>query len=130
MKLGTYILKRIFLMLIVMLGVATIVFFITHIIPADPVGAILGGNAPIELIDQMRHQLGLDKPVLLQFIDYLKGIVHADFGISLKSNRPVLTDIINYFPATIELAITSMIFAVVVGVVLGVFSAIYRNKSV
>jgi len=49
-------------------------FFITHIIHADPVGVILGGNPPIELVDQMMHQLGLDKPVLLQFIDYLKGI--------------------------------------------------------
>ena len=130
MKLGTYILKRIFLMVIVMFGVATIVFFITRIIPADPVGAILGGNAPIERVDEMRHQLGLDKPITLQFIDYIKGIVHADFGVSLKSNRPVLKDIINYFPATIELAIVSMIFAVLVGVVLGVFSAIYRNKSI
>jgi len=130
MKLGTYILKRIFLMVIVMFGVATIVFFITRVIPADPVGAILGGNAPIERVDEMRHQLGLDKPITLQFIDYIKGIVHADFGISLKSSRPVLKDIINYFPATIELAIASMIFAVLVGVVLGVFSAIYRNKSI
>ena len=130
MKLGTYILKRIILMLVVMLGVATIVFFITRVIPADPVGAILGGNAPIERVDAMRHQLGLDKPIILQFIDYIKGIVHADFGISLKSNRPVLIDIINYFPATIELAIASMIFAVVVGVILGVYSAIYRNKSI
>ena len=130
MKLGTYILKRLFLMVIVMFGVATIVFFITHIIPADPVGAILGGNAPIERVDEMRHQLGLDKPITLQFIDYMKGIVHADFGISLKSNRPVLTDIINYFPATIELAIASMLFAVLVGVLLGIFSAIYRNKSI
>ncbi|MCJ7788837.1 MAG: ABC transporter permease, partial [Candidatus Atribacteria bacterium] len=80
MKLGTYILKRIFLMVIVMFGVATIVFFITRVIPADPVGAILGGNAPIERVDEMRHQLGLDKPITLQFIDYIKGIVHADFG--------------------------------------------------
>jgi len=130
MKLGTYILKRIFLMVIVMFGVATIVFFITHIIPADPVGAILGGNAPIERVDEMRHQLGLDKPITLQFIDYMKGIVHADFGISLKSNRPVLTDIINYFPATIELAVASMLFAVLVGVFLGIFSAIFRNKPI
>jgi len=130
MKLGAYILKRIFLMVIVMLGVATIVFFITHIIPADPVGAILGGNAPIERVDEMRHQLGLDKPITIQFIDYIKDIVHADFGISLKSNRPVLTDIINYFPATIELAVASMLFAVLVGVLLGIFSAIYRNKSI
>jgi len=130
MKLGTYILKRIFLMVIVMLGVATIVFFITHVIPADPVGAILGGNAPIELVDKMRTQLGLDKPIFMQFIDYIKDLARIDFGISLKSNRPVLTDIINYFPATIELAVASMIFAVLVGVFLGVFSAIYRNKPV
>jgi len=130
MKLETYIIKRIFLMVIVMFGVATIVFFITRVIPADPVGAILGGNAPIERVDEMRRQLGLDKPITLQFIDYIKGIVHADFGVSLKSNRPVLKDIINYFPATIELAIASMIFAVLVGVFLGISSAIHRNKSI
>ncbi len=130
MKLETFIIKRIFLMVIVMFGVATIVFFITRVIPADPVGAILGGNAPIERVDEMRRQLGLDKPITIQFIDYIKGIVHADFGVSLKSNRPVLKDIINYFPATIELAIASMIFAVLVGVILGIFSAIHRNKSI
>ena len=130
MKLGTYILKRIFLMVIVMLGVATIVFFITRVIPADPVGAILGGNAPIELVDEMRAQLGLDKPLFMQFADYIRGLTRIDFGVSLKSNRPVLTDIINYFPATIELAVASMIFAVFVGVILGVFSAIYRNKTI
>jgi len=130
MKLGTYILKRIFLMFIVMFGVATIVFFITHIIPADPVGAILGGNAPIEMVDEMKHQLGLDKPILFQFVDYVKAAYHLDFGTSLKSNRPVLTDIINYFPATFELTIISMIFAITIGVILGVYSAIHRNKSI
>lgn len=130
MKLETYIIKRIFLMVIVMFGVATIVFFITRIIPADPVGAILGGNAPIERVDEMRRQLGLDKPITVQYIDYIKGIVRGDFGVSLKSNRPVLKDIINYFPATIELAIASMIFAVLVGVFLGISSAIHRNKPI
>ena len=129
-KLGTYIVKRLFLMIIVMLGVATIVFFITHVIPADPVGAILGGNAPIELVDQMRHQLGLDKSIPLQFINYMEGIVHGDFGVSLKTNRSVLKDIIDFFPATIELAIVSMIFATIVGVVLGILSAVYRNKVI
>mgnify|MGYP003864629051 CR=1 FL=1 len=129
-KLGTYIVKRLFLMIIVMFGVATIVFFITHVIPADPVGAILGGNAPIELVDQMRHQLGLDKSIPLQFINYMEGIVHGDFGVSLKTNRSVLKDIIDFFPATIELAIVSMIFATIVGVVLGILSAVYRNKVI
>jgi peptide/nickel transport system permease protein len=130
MKLESYIIKRIFLMIIVMFGVATIVFFITRVIPADPVGAILGGNAPIERVDEMRRQLGLDKPITLQFVDYIKGIARADFGVSLKSNRPVLKDIINYFPATIELAFVSIIFAVLVGVILGILSAIHRNKPI
>ncbi len=130
MKLESYIIKRIFLMVIVMFGVATIVFFITRVIPADPVGAILGGNAPIERVDEMRRQLGLDKPITLQFFEYIKGIAHADFGVSLKSNRPVLIDILNYFPATIELAFVSIIFAVLVGVILGIFSAIHRNKPI
>jgi len=129
-KFGIYIIKRIFLMVIVMLGVTTIVFFITHVIPADPVGAILGGNAPIEVIDEMRRQLGMDKPIVFQFVDYVKGLVHLDFGISLTSSRPVLKDIVNYFPATFELTIVSIIFAVIVGVFLGVYSAIYRNKPI
>ncbi len=130
MKLSSYIGKRLFLMLIVMFGVSTIVFFITHIIPADPVGAILGGNAPIELVDKMRHELGLDKPIPLQFVDYLVGIAHGDFGVSLKTNRPVLKDIEDFFPATLELTIVSMIFATLVGVILGILSAVYRNRAI
>lgn len=117
-------------MVIVLFGVATIVFFITHIIPADPVGAILGGNAPIELVDQMRHQLGLDKPVYMQYIDYMAGMVKGDFGVSLKTNRPVMVDIVEFLPATIELAVASILFAVVVGVILGVLSAVYRNRPI
>ncbi len=97
MKLLSYILKRLLFMLIVMAGVATMVFFITRVIPADPVGAILGGNAPIELVDRMRHQLGLDKPIHQQFVDYLNGIVHGDFGVSLKTNRPVTDDLKEFF---------------------------------
>lgn len=130
MKLGSFIVKRLFLMVIVLFGVATIVFFITHIIPADPVGAILGGNAPIELVDQMRHQLGLDKPVYMQYIDYMAGMVKGDFGVSLKTNRPVMVDIVEFLPATIELAVASILFAVVVGVILGVLSAVYRNRPI
>ena len=117
-------------MLIVMAGVATIVFFITRVIPADPVGAILGGNAPIELVDNMRHQLGLDKPIYLQFVDYLNGIVHGDFGVSLKTKRPIIDDIKEFFPATIELATASILITIVFGIILGTLSAVHRNKFI
>ncbi len=127
MKLLTYILKRLFFMVVVMVGVATIVFFITRIIPADPVGAILGGNAPPELVDKMRHNLGLDKPLIIQFIDYLQGIVMGDFGVSMKTNRPVLDDIKEFFPATVELATASIFITIVFGILLGILSAVHRN---
>ena len=130
MKLLAYIIKRLFFMLLVMAGVATIVFFITRVIPADPVGAILGGNAPPELVDKMRHKLGLDKPIHLQFIDYLKGIVQGDFGVSLKTNRPVIEDLKEFFPATVELATASILITIVFGIILGILSAVHRNKFI
>jgi peptide/nickel transport system permease protein len=130
MRLGSYILKRLALMAVVIFGVVIIVFVITRVIPADPVGAILGGNAPQALVDDMRHQLGLDKSIPAQLVDYLGGILHGDFGTSLKSSRPVAVDIMEYLPATIELAISSIIFAVIVGVLLGILSAVFRNKPI
>jgi peptide/nickel transport system permease protein len=130
MKLLSYILKRLLFMLIVMAGVATMVFFITRVIPADPVGAILGGNAPIELVDRMRHQLGLDKPIHQQFVDYLNGIVHGDFGVSLKTNRPVTDDLKEFFPATLELAIASILITILFGILFGILSAVHRNKLI
>lgn len=117
-------------MILVLFGVSVIVFFIVHVIPADPVGALLGGNAPPQLVDQMKHQLGLDKPIWAQFGDYMIGILHGNLGISLKSNRPVTQDIAEYFPATLELAIFSIIISVALGVVLGILSAVYRNSWV
>ena len=130
MKLALYILRRLCLMLIVMLGVATIVFFITHIIPADPVGAILGGNAPVETVDKLRHQLGLDQPLHLQYLHYLGGIFRGDFGISIVSNHKVAEDIFEFFPATVELAFAAMFFTILFGVTLGTISAIKRNKPI
>lgn len=102
MKLETFIIKRLFLMLIVLFGVSVVVFVVARAIPADPVGAILGGNAPIELVDEMRRRLGLDKPLFDQFLDFMSGVVRGDLGVSIKSNRPVIKDIAEFFPATLE----------------------------
>jgi peptide/nickel transport system permease protein len=130
LKLLTYIVRRLFLMLIVMAGVATIVFFVTRIIPADPVGAILGGNAPIELVDKMRADLGLDKPILEQFFVYISGIVQGDFGKSIVTHKPVIEDILEFLPATIELAVAAMFFTLLFGIVFGAISAVKRNKPI
>ena len=130
MKLALYIFRRLCLMLVVMLGVATIVFFITHIIPADPVGAILGGNAPVETVDKLRHQLGLDLPLYAQYFRFLGGILRGDLGVSIVSNHRVLADLMEFFPATVELACAAMFFTVTFGVILGSISAIKRNRPV
>ena len=130
MKLAAYILKRLFLMVIVMAGVATIVFFITHVIPADPVGAILGGNAPPALVDQMKKQLGLDKPIPIQFVNYLYDVAHGNFGVSLASNRPVIVDIKEFLPATLELAVVAIFFSIIFGISFGVASAVKRNELI
>lgn len=130
MELGSFILKRLALMVLVIFGVLIIVFVVTRIIPADPVGAILGGNAPPATVDAMRHQLGLDKSIFAQLLDYLGGLLRGDLGTSLVSSRPVLTDILEYLPATIELAISSIIFAILLGILLGLLSAVFRNHFI
>jgi len=130
MELSSFILKRLILMVVVIFGVLIIVFVVTRIIPADPVGAILGGNAPPAAVDAMRHQLGLDKPIFMQLLDYLGGVLRGNFGNSLVSSRSVITDILEYLPATIELAISSIIFAVLLGTTLGLLSAVFRNRFI
>jgi len=88
MELSSFILKRLILMVVVIFGVLVIVFVVTRIIPADPVGAILGGNAPPAAVDEMRHQLGLDKPIFSQLLDYLEGVLRGNFGNFWVCNRP------------------------------------------
>jgi peptide/nickel transport system permease protein len=128
MKLGSYIVKRSLLMLLVMFGVLAIVFAIVHVIPADPVGALLGGNAPPAVVDRIKTQLGLNKPLFDQFVDYLWGVVHGNLGTSLQSGRAVAQDIMEYFPVTLQLSVMAILISIFLGIFLGVFSAVYRNK--
>ncbi|AEH51036.1 ABC transporter permease [Pseudothermotoga thermarum] len=130
MRLYAFIARRLLLMLFVLFGVSVLVFIIAKVIPADPVGAILGGNAPVDLVEDLKRRLGLDKPLMLQFLDYMSGLLKGNLGISLKSSRPVAKDIAEFFPATLELAISATILAVVLGITLGIFSAVHRNKFI
>ena len=113
---------------IVIFGVVTITFFISHVIPADPVGAILGENAPQELVEKMERQLGLDLPLGQQYTRYLKGLINWNFGISLRTQKQVSEDLRVYFPATIELALLALFIAIIFGISIGVISAVKRNQ--
>jgi peptide/nickel transport system permease protein len=128
MKFYQYLLRRLGLMVFTLLGVLVITFFVSHVIPADPVGAILGPQAPPELIERIRHELGFDKPVHVQFYIYLKNILHGDLGASLRTQNPVIEDLRRFFPATIELATTALIIGVFLGIPLGILSAVRKDK--
>jgi peptide/nickel transport system permease protein len=123
-----YLIRRLLLFFIVIFGVVTVTFFLSHVIPADPVGAILGENAPQELIEKMERELGLDLPLGQQYTRYLKGIINWDFGLSLRTQKMVAEDMRVYFPATLELAIFALIIAIIFGIPIGIISAVKRNQ--
>lgn len=111
-----------------LLGLLAIVFFISHIIPADPAAFVAGENANPETIAAIRTRLGLDQPIYVQFWRYLASIVEGDMGRSIYTGRPVAEDLLDRLPATLELTFITIIVATVVGVPLGVVSALRRNS--
>jgi peptide/nickel transport system permease protein len=122
-----YIVKRLILFIIVIFGVVTVTFFLSHVIPSDPVGAILGENAPQELVEKIERQLGLDLPLGQQYTRYIKGLINWNFGISLRTQKQVSEDMRVYFPATIELALLALFIAIIFGISIGIISAVKRN---
>ncbi len=130
MDLKAYIIRRLILTIFVLFGVLVITFFLSHVIPADPIGAILGPQAPPELVDKIKHEWGFDKPLHEQFIDYIWRVLHGDLGKSIRTNRAVLTDILSFFPATIELATAALIVGILMGIPLGVISALKKDSII
>ncbi len=129
MKLRTYILRRLSLLVPVMLGVLLLVFVIAYIIPADPARAWAGPQAREEQVEALRERYHLNDPFYVQIYHYLSNLIlHFDLGVSVTTGRPVLTDLQAFVPATFELAIFAFILAIVIGIPLGVVSALRRNK--
>ena len=119
-----YILKRIVMMIPVMLGVSFIVFCMIYFTPGDPAEYMLGMDANAENIATLRHELGLDQPFLMQYLNYLRGIVlRGDFGTSYTTQRSVTTEIIERLPATLTLAFLSVALATLIGVITGIIAA-------
>ncbi len=123
-----FILKRSVLMLGMLLGLLIITFSISHIAPGDPAALAAGEDATKEMIEQVRIEFGLDKPLIVQFYNYTTGILNGDLGKSILTTRDVSDDIGSYFAATFELVIYSMLFAIVLGIPLGVMSAVNQNN--
>lgn len=111
-----------------LLSVLVLVFVLTRIIPGDPAQLILGDQATPEAIAALRAQLGLDKSIALQFLDFLVGVLHGDFGTSIVSGQSVVSLAAGVLPATIELTVASLIVGIVCGVPLGAWSAMRRNR--
>lgn len=125
-----YILRRIALTIPLIIGVTLIAFVISHAVPADPITANLGQKAMSdpEIVAAFQAEWGLDQPVPQQYLTYITKLVQGDMGRSIKSRRPVVEDIRAFLPATIELATAAILFGVIIGVTLGMLSAVWRNS--
>ena len=123
-----YIMRRAVALLPILLGVSAAAFLMVHLLPADPAVAYLGEHATPEAITRVRHEFGLDQPLPLQYGVYLWNVVRGDFGESLDSHRPVLTEFTPRFPATVELALGAITVALCVGIPVGLLSASRPNS--
>ncbi len=109
------------------LGLTAITFLIGRVMPLDPVLAIVGDRAPRDVYDAVYLQLGLDRPIYVQYLRYLADVLSGEFGISIQTARPVIDDLMHFFPATLELATLSTLVGAVLGVPMGVLGAVKRG---
>lgn len=129
---GRYLARRLLLMVVAAVGVTLITFVISHAVPADPVVSNLGQQASQrpEIVAAFKAKWGLDRPPHEQYLKFLDGLVHGDLGMSIRTRRPITTDIAQFLPATIELSTGAILFALVIGLPLGIFSALYRDRPI
>jgi len=124
-----YFITRVLLSLPMIIILLSIIFLVLRVMPGDPVLAMLGDKAPLQQIEAMRHQLGLDRPIYIQFLDYVSNLARGDLGNSLIwGKRPIIVEILEHFPATLELTMASMVVMLLVGVLTGAQAAYRRNS--
>ena len=121
-----YILRRLLLLIPILLGVILLIMFIMDLTPGDPATLLLGINATPEAVQQLNDELGFNDPLLVQYADYIIGIVHGDLGTSWQTSRSVFGEILSRFPVTLKLAVFSIILTAIIGIPLGIISAIKK----
>jgi peptide/nickel transport system permease protein len=128
--LAAFIGRRILQLIPVLFGVSVVVFVMVRAIPGDPAQALLGQTATPDQIAEVRNRLGLDEPVFTQYLLFIKGALTGDFGTSLAFGQPVTSVLLERFPATLELTLAALLFAVIVGVPVGVIAAVKQYSLV
>ena len=123
-----FIIKRLLEIIPILLIVSILIFLFVHMIPGDPARLVAGEDATLADVEMVRKELGLDKPIVEQYVTYMKNLFKGDMGNSLKTKRPVSEEIGERFMPTFWLTVWSMVWAVIVGLVIGVISATKRNK--
>ena len=125
-----YFVRRVLLAVPVLIGVATLVFSLIHLVPGDPAQAMLGDGAAPQDVAELRTSLGLDQPLLTQYLAFLRHAVTGDLGKSFRTGQPVTTMIVERLPATAELALAAMLVAIVIALPLGVVAAVWRGTAI
>ena len=124
-----YVLRRVLIIFPITLLVIFIVFYILNITPGDPARIILGMDAPQSAIDALNEELGLNDPFLVRYVNYVLGMFRLDFGFSYRSGNPVFDEILPRFPVTLQLAVMTVFFSSVLGITLGVISAVRQYSA-
>lgn len=123
-----YLLKRLLLVIPTTVGAVTLVFFLIRLTPGDPAEVLLGDFATPETVAELQRQFGLDKPIFIQYVVFLKNAITLDFGVSYATQRPALQQLITVFPYSLQLAVAGIVVAIAIGVPAGVIAAISHNK--
>jgi len=130
MKFGSFILRRLLLSIFVIFGLSILIFIIARIVPGDPARMALGPRAPEEVVQRLRQEMYLDKPLPEQYFYWIRGALSGDFGCSLSTKRAVSEDVKECLPATIELVIFARMVTVILAIILGVLAAQYKDTWV
>ena len=130
MSTAQYFLKRIFVSIIVFFGVSVVIFCLARLIPGDPARIALGPFATKEMVEQLRETLHLNESIFIQYKIFIQQLFQGDLGLSTYTKRPVLTDVITYFPATFELVLMSGTLMILIGMPLGILSGKFKNTFI
>ncbi len=125
-----FLIKRLLFAVPTLLAVLTVVFLVARVMPGDPAQVIMGDQASAEAIQALRARLGLDRPLYVQYFEFMGGALLGDWGSSMVTGRAVLGEVLNVLPFTIELTLVSVLVGAIIGVPLGVWSALHRNDTI
>ncbi len=123
-----FLIRRLAFAGVTLFAVLTLVFVLVRIVPGDPAQLILGDQASREAIEALRHRLGLDMSIPAQYRVFLTGALQGDWGVSMVTGRPVVSEVLRVLPWTIELTLVSLLIGIVIGIPMGVYAAIHRNR--